>query len=361
VRRWVVLPDGRLYPVATAWGLLTWRVHDAELPAMPILRITGDSGTGKGRVIAVLSQLCWRSYHLATTPDNNHYLVKQHGDVTQFFDELHLDRGRSRDAQERLIDVLNYGFERGREISRVVEGELRAFRVFGSRVLIGYGVDEHEAIARRTVAIRMEPGVSVPPEMSVPILPPEFYEEAVRLRARLLAWRGREHLGDLRRAQALYPDVVNRAGRELAPTFWPLVAMVPPAMTRELETIFEIAEERRGTFEKVRKTDLTTHLLSVVAEIIRASNAYEQADGRSWVVPTRGIVEWSRDPRVTVTSVPQKLGENGVGLEHGAFRVAGSISRPMGFKVPKEAGDLAAIFERYGVEWPEAPDTKRAT
>ena len=131
-------------------------------------------------------------------------------------------------------------------------------------------------------------------------------------------------------------------------------------MNIENRQVMQLAELRRAAVEATRGADLTAYVLADVARIIEAGEALEQKDGRSWIVPTRMVVEKSDDPRVNVTSVPQLLGADGAGLTHGEFRLHERNthygSKPKGFKVPKESEAVAAIMQRHGVAWP--PDLR---
>ena len=358
LRRWVKLPDERLYAALSAYVLLTWRRCDARFPHTPILRISGPPGSGKGRVLECLKMLVWRGLAVQTTPDNLHWFVEHYGDATQLFDEFHTSRGRSKESQERLVDVLNFGYERGGTVARVVGDKLRAFGVAGARVLCGYSQDEHEAMARRSLTVRMEAGLELPEAMDVPALPLEFYREAAQLRGRLLAWRGRKYLLGMPDAGERWRELRRRAGREVAQALWPIAEMVPSPCKDELEAIMPLAEDRKRAVQDSRAVDLPAFLLAEVARLIESGQALEQKDGGAWIVPTMMLVDRVADTRANITAVPKLLGPDGAGLAHGEFRLREPNpvygARPKGFKVPKDSTQVALIMRRHGVEWPPA-------
>jgi hypothetical protein len=353
IASWVALPHRRDYVSATAYCLLTWVYRDAELDKMPELRIDGGSGLGKGRLLKVLGQLCWRSVDVNTTPDNLHRFLKFIGDATQLFDEYHPDRGRSREAQERLIDTYNLGFERNKFTGRCIEGDqFGFFPMFGARIKAGYACDELDATVRRSVVVTLKDKVEVPASMKHMKMPAKFFTDGEALRARLLAWRFRQHgSGEIVEAGNRYFLELDEigVGGELADTFAPLAATIPTGEERKV--LFEIAQDRMKRFAAVREADETAFLLGVVADVIAAGRAFHEED--DWIVPTVDLVEDARvvDKNTTPQALVRKLGEGGAGLAHVKQLRIGD-RRLSGFRIPKNDARTKAIFDRHGIDYP---------
>ncbi len=369
--RWVVLPDAKIKSALVAYVFLTWRLHDAEFEYMPILRVTGPSGSGKGRLLKILRSLCWRSFSVRTTADNVHWLVRQHGDVTQIFDEFHLDRGRSADARERLIDTLNFGCEIEGCVGRVVKdrqgSRLESFPVFGARVLAGYSAEEHEALARRTLLVRMRriESAELPSEMRVPGLPDQFHGDAERLRARLLAWRARKLALGKPQPDARFERLCYEASLQVAEPLWPLVAMVPGGLKGDLDNLIECALERAKAFKRIERSGLESYLVGAMMKLIEEGKAPQTRCGDAWVVPTTMLVEALKLPSSYINEVPKLLGEGGLGFPHDRYRIADpqgfSVgARPGGFKLAPTDPAVREIMESYGHEWPPEMEAEKA-
>lgn len=267
IERWVVVPE--FAPdVMTAYAFLTWRLEDAAFRRVPYLRFFGPPGSGKGRALDVMRQICWRTFSTQPSTQNLHRLIDFLGDVTLVVDEFHVD-GMRGEHQQQLIDMLCLGYDRTQPVARVTQapkgrGEtIRNFKLFGPKVFAGYGADEHEALARRSVTVEMLPGADVPPEMSPLDLPDAFFDEGERLRADLLAWRGRNLAKGLPDATA-HPhskELIDRAGMEVGQVFFPLIAMIPESLDDVRETVLAYAEGRRVAVRDTRAVTDDAYLL----------------------------------------------------------------------------------------------------
>ncbi len=357
MHQWVRLEEP-LYDVLVAYVLLTYRLQDARFDVIPYLRFYGPPATGKGRALDVMRSLCWRSFASQPTPDNIHRLVEYFGDITLIFDEFHLDRGLSKDAQDRLIDALNLGNRRGQGRIRVEKDArgnmvLKHFDLFGLKVFAGYGHDEHESLARRTLNVEMRPR-SVPESMSLFALPPEFYQQAALLRGRLLAWRGRKlALGMPSPSSNRAKWLLREVGADTGQVFWPLLEMVPASMEAELENLMSCALGRKAGTQAAREVSEESYLLDAVVQLYDENRMHQLEDG-TWFITTEDIYERAvqRAP-LQQNMVAKKL--QALGLEHTRHRVdtaAGIRAKRGGVVLRLTDTNLAQVLNRYGLEWP---------
>ncbi|MCI0669766.1 MAG: hypothetical protein L0Y64_04850 [Myxococcaceae bacterium] len=349
MQQWVALAP-EFFDVIVAYVLLTYRLEDASFPYVPYLRFHGKPESGKGRALEVVRELAWRGLQSKPTANNLHRVVQYFGDVTLVVDEFHLDRGMGREAQETLIDTLNLGYHRSDGMLRVDDHRgqkiVRNFRLFGPKVFAGYGCDEHEALARRTVSIEMGK-VDVPDAMDAPALALDFYAAAEALRARLLAWRGRKlSLGmpDPRSARA--SALRQRAGRGVAQVFWPLAEMVPEGMESELEAIYRCAEARRADTRQVREVTPEGAALEALANLWQRGAAHESS------ILTEDVAAEVDGEPVSTGRMLRKLG-----LVHHRVRAKGG--RKGAFLVSAADPVLQAVMDHYGVAWPREGGGKK--
>ncbi len=365
MQRWVLM-DTEQYDVLVAYTLLTYRLQDAHFNAIPYLRFYGPPATGKGRALDVMQVVCWRSFSSQPTADNIHRLVEYFGDITLIFDEFHLDRGLSKDAQDKLIDTLALGNKRGQGKIRVEKDArgnlvLKHFDLFGLKVFAGYGHDEHESLARRTVNVEMRQR-KVPESMSLFALPPEFYKEAAALRGRLLSWRGRKlELGMPDPGSSRAKWLLREVGPDTGQVFWPLLEMVPGTMKAELENLMACAMGRKAGTQAAREVSEESYLLDAVTQLWDEGEAHRLEDG-TWFMTTEDIYERAvQRAAVQQNTVAKRL--QALGLTHGRHRVdthAGIKAKRGGVVLRPGDANLKQVFNRYGLEWPrQAGGVKR--
>jgi hypothetical protein len=356
IKSWLALKDEDHYDVLVAYVLMTYRIFDAQFPYVPYLRFHGPSGTGKGRALSTMKVLCCWSLDGQPSADNLHRIIEYYGEITLCIDEFHLDRGLSREATERIIDTLNLGndlqktklrCDHAREGGMVVN----AYHIYGPKIFAGYGYDEHESLARRTVNIDMA-GVDVPMRMDIFALPSDFYKAAYALRKKLMAWRGAKYglgLPDPRGARAR--RLHTEAGREVGQIFWPLLEMVPAGMTAAEEAVLKAAVHRRENTLATRGVADESYLLEN-GFTNRTGLAYPDGNG-SLFFPTKEAAEaldvdgafFARQmKRIGLHHIRKRLGDRADSNPVGGFLLNGS---------PKEID----IFDRYGVTHPSKVTT----
>lgn len=360
LRRWVTLPTDT-YDVLVAYTFLSYRLHDAGFELVPYFRFYGPPGSGKGRALDVLRLVMWRSYATQPSPDNLHRIVAWHGDITLIFDEFHVNRGRSRESQEKLIDMLNLGYCRTQSLTRLDRGRdgrltPHDYPLFGTKLFAGYGHDEHESFARRTIAIYMAPNAPVPESADTPELADIVYDEAKLLRSRLLAWRGRKLLlGKPDPTSERAKRLRERAGRGVAQVFWGLVEMVPAGMDAELENIYKCAEGRSAAAQETRKASPTAHVMHALVDLYREGSCMEPRTGGGKLVPTADLVKRLEELQRGLYAgqiVELLKAEN---IRHGRPRVRGErnrIKQVSGFVLKEDDAELCSAFERHGIRWP---------
>jgi hypothetical protein len=174
--------------VACHYVLLTW-LYDA-FNDLPYLRLRGDFGTGKTRMLLTIGSLCYKPFFASgasTVSPIFHTLDAFRG--TLIFDEADF---RFSDERSEIVKILNNGNVRGMPVLRTMmnrqrEFNPRAFHVFGPKIVATRGRYEDRALESRFIT---EETGARPLRGDVPInLPETFKEEARELRNKLLLYR----------------------------------------------------------------------------------------------------------------------------------------------------------------------------
>ncbi len=191
VARFVRAPEAAL-DVAAAWTLHTWAV-DASATT-PYLHVTGPSmRCGKSRCLETLRLLAARPLAAANaTPAALFRSLAADPPPSIFLDEvdaIFARRSGSDSGAEDLRALLNAGNRKGTPALRCVgQGaalEVRAFPVFGPKILAGIG-DIPPTLADRSLRIRLER--LAPGERVERLVESEAVPEAEAIRERLAAW-----------------------------------------------------------------------------------------------------------------------------------------------------------------------------
>lgn len=247
--------------LASYYVLLSW-VYDA-FNEVPYLRVRGDYGTGKTRFLLVVGALCYKSFFssgASTISPIFHTLDAFRGTLV-------IDEGdfRFSDEKAEIVKILNNGNVRGVPVLRTMvtparEYNPRAFQVFGPKLVATRGEYNDPALESRFLTEEMGGGRL---REDVPInLPPEYGNEALRLRNKLLLYR-------LRNFQqiAINPGLVDRSLEpRLNQIFVPLMSIVKDAAFRD-----ELASAARGlqvTLAASRGFDLEAQLLEIIRDLL---------------------------------------------------------------------------------------------
>lgn len=174
--------------VACYYVLLTW-LYDA-FNDLPYLRLRGDFGTGKTRMLLTIGSLCYKPFFASgasTVSPIFHTLDAFRG--TLIFDEADF---RFSDERSEIVKILNNGNVRGMPVLRTMMNQQRefnpqAFHVFGPKIVATRGLYEDRGLESRFIT---EETGARPLRDDVPInLPETFKEEARELRDKLLLYR----------------------------------------------------------------------------------------------------------------------------------------------------------------------------
>lgn len=180
---WAAMPDDWLEPIAN-YVLMTW-MYD-QFTAVPYLRFLGEYGTGKTRILQVVSALCYRSLGLS-------------GNVTgaALFRSIDLVRGtlaideadlKTSAEWSDIVKVLNNGYTPRLPVIRC-DGLNRPepFRVYGPKIISTRHRFDDPALESRCITFETQERTIDP---RIPLqLAPEFYEGTWKLRNKLLGWR----------------------------------------------------------------------------------------------------------------------------------------------------------------------------
>lgn len=174
--------------VAGHYVLLSW-LYDA-FNDLPYLRLRGDFGTGKTRMLLTIGSLCYKPFFASgasTISPIFHTLDAFRG--TLIFDEADF---RFTDERAEIVKILNNGNVRGLPVLRTMMNRQRefnpqAFHVFGPKIVATRGLYEDRGLESRFIT---EETGARPLRADVPInLPETFKEEARELRNKLLLYR----------------------------------------------------------------------------------------------------------------------------------------------------------------------------
>jgi hypothetical protein len=171
--------------VACHYVLLSW-LYDA-FNDLPYLRLLGDFGTGKTRMLLTVGSLCYKPFFASgasTVSPIFHTLDAFRG--TLIFDEADF---RFSDERAEIVKILNNGNVRGLPVLRTVMNRQRefnpqAFHVFGPKIVATRGRYEDRGLESRFIT---EETGAWPLRDDIPInLPETFKDEARELRNKLL-------------------------------------------------------------------------------------------------------------------------------------------------------------------------------
>ena len=173
--------------LATYYILLTW-VYDA-FNELPYLRVRGDYGSGKTRVLLILGSICLRPVFAGAATASPLFRILDASRGT-----LVIDEGDFRDSDEKaaIVKMLNCGHAKGFPVlrSEVVnqrEYAPRAFQVFGPKLIATRGFFSDRALESRCLTETLG---CRPLRADIPInLPEQQQAEAQTLRNQLLMFR----------------------------------------------------------------------------------------------------------------------------------------------------------------------------
>lgn len=173
--------------IASQYVLLSWIYDNFE--TIPYLRFQGDYGSGKSRAEKAIGSICYRPIFAggSTTPSPIFRVIQLYRG-TLVIDEADFPRS---DAAAEITKILNCGYSKGTPVLRTEgdrEREPRAYNVFSPKILATRKTFDDVALESRCITERMRPKT----RKDIPLhLPDEFYEDALKLRNKLLMFRFR--------------------------------------------------------------------------------------------------------------------------------------------------------------------------
>ena len=262
IHRYVDLSP-RFERIAAYYVLLTW-VHDA-FEEVPYLRLKGDYGTGKTRALMVIGSLCYKSFFAsgASTVSPIFHILDTFGG-TLVLDEADLPFS---DAKAELVKILNNGTVAGMPVLRTLQNRYKefnpyAFKVFGPKIVATRERFDDHALESRFLT--EETGLREV-RRDVPIhLPPEFKEEALALRNRLLHFRLCEFFKVKVDPSALVPGVSPRLNQMALP----LLSIIDDADVKD-DIKRMLSEQHTAELMERRESILGALLASVVTVVMR--------------------------------------------------------------------------------------------
>ncbi|MDV2988783.1 MAG: DUF3854 domain-containing protein [Dehalogenimonas sp.] len=185
IHRYMELPAD-FEEIASLYVLLSWVYEFA--PSIPYLRVIGDWGTGKTRLLQVVGNICFRPMFAsgATTPSPIFRILEQ------FRGTLVLDEADFKDssAWTEMVKLLNNGYRPGMPVLRADKENgkwfPRGYQVFGPKLLSTRFPFADEALESRCLTSEMMPLT----RDDIPrVLPASFDKEVGTLRSKLLTFR----------------------------------------------------------------------------------------------------------------------------------------------------------------------------
>ena len=256
IHRYVDLRDG-FEKIATHYVLFSW-VYD-RFNELPYLRLRGDYGTGKTRFLLTVGSLCYKPIFAsgaATVSPLFHLLEKFRG--TLIIDEADF---RFSDEKAAITKILNNGNVKGLPVLRTNatrngEWKPKAFQVYGPKIIATRGMFQDRALESRFITEETS-GKTL--RKDIPInLPPEYEQEALELRNKLLMYRFRtweRHSAD-----------ASLVDREIEPrlnqVFVPLLSVISDTNTRD--ELQAIARQYHKDQQAERGMDIEAQILTII-------------------------------------------------------------------------------------------------
>ena len=251
--------------LSTWFALFTW-VYDV-FSVTPYLRALGDYGTGKTRHLKVVGSICYRAIFAggATTVSPLFRIL----DVVK--GTLIIDEGDFKDSQAHVdfIKILNQGHEKGSPVWRSEpvgsskKWEPTAYEVFGPKVIATRHPFQDKGLESRCLTKRF---TGEPPRADIPlILPESFWDEALALRNKLLAWRfeKRDKFGTVNEATYRIPGIEPRLNQILMP----LLSIIEDQDLKD--EIKAMARTKQDEILEARSTSWAAWVLKAILELAK--------------------------------------------------------------------------------------------
>lgn len=185
LNKYVDIQDDLDREIVITYILLTW-VYD-RFSAIPYLRIIGDYGTGKSRLLKVLN-VCYRSLYTSGMASAAPIFRLIHGyGCTLIIDEAEFSN--KLDRNDDIKEILRFGKDSDGVVLRCdpTTFYVKGFKVFGPKILGSRRTTGDDALESRVISIRMQETKS----KDIPLFldKDEFEAHSQRIRSKLLQYR----------------------------------------------------------------------------------------------------------------------------------------------------------------------------
>lgn len=318
--------------IATYYVLFTW-VYDS-FNELPYLRLRGDPGSGKTRFLLIVGSLCYKPI-FASGASTISPLFRI---IDIFRGTLIIDEGDFRLSDERaeIVKILNNGNARGFPVLRSEatpkrEFDPRAFAVFGPKLVATRGFFQDRALESRCITEEMGQRRL---RDDVPInLPPEYKEEALHLRNKLLLFRFR----NLRR-QAASESLVDRSIEpRLNQIFVPLLSIIEDEKARA--NLRGLARQLNREMVAERGMDMEAQILEIIRDLLASGERMPSVkDITNWFMDKYGADYERKVTAKWVGGIIRKRLNLKTQKSHGVFVIP-----------PSEHIKLDRLYEKYGI------------
>ncbi len=184
LNKYVDIGDETDRDIVLTYVLLTWVYR--RFGSIPYLRVIGDYGSGKSRLLKVLN-ICYKSIYTSGNASEAPIfrLMHKYGG-TLIIDEAELSRAN--DRCEGIKEILRFGKDRDGVVARCdgVNFEVKTYRVFGPKILGSRRSYADDALESRMISIRTKETKAdhIPLNLDVE----EFEKDSDEIRGKLLSW-----------------------------------------------------------------------------------------------------------------------------------------------------------------------------
>lgn len=252
--------------IASYYVLFSW-VYDV-FRELPYLRVRGDFGSGKSRVLQTIGSICYKPiFSSGASTVSPLFRI-----LDAFRGTLILDESDFRFSDERaeIVKILNNGNGTGFPVLRSEampnkEYNPRAFHVFGPKIIASRGLFTDRALESRCITEEMGRQF---PRADIPLnLPTSFAAEAQELRDKLLMFRfqNRDKPHDL----PVVRDVTIEP--RIAQIFSPLLATIESTAARERMLV--LARRYSAVLAADRSMTIEAQLLEAIHALWTVSRA----------------------------------------------------------------------------------------
>jgi hypothetical protein len=239
-----------------------------KINTIPILRVMGDTGTGKTRFTDVVGKLCYKPMLIAgaLTPAPIFRLIEM-VKGTLIVEEADLSFHKSQsDETQAIVKIFNCGFEKGKPVMRCNPNnvaELNFYDVYCPKILATRQRFQDQATESRCLTEIMKPTQ----RQDIPTnLLADFYAEQEKLRNKLLYFRLKNYFGFEQKELHLKDLPIEPRLKQAFEAFACLFVSMPDVLEKFKAFLAsyqkEIIEERADSFDG----QIVNHLFDLIGE-----------------------------------------------------------------------------------------------